>query len=131
MQDQLEIGLHALEAWTHAIKTGDWEPYIALLTDDYSFWLPEGGSTLNGMGIGLEQSKEQLVKSAFNQKRLQAYKNQPSRISTGNSHIVFEFLFDSEHLGRYVQNCLALSFDLRQGQVAACREYHCVLLNFE
>ena len=128
---KLAVANTALKFWIEAVTTGSWENYLGLLTEDYTFWLPEGGSVT--MGLNLKDSKEQLVRTDFNNKRLKAYNTSPSRISVGENTVVYEFLFDANEendKGEYYQNCMALSFDLDGRKVSACREYHCVLMNF-
>jgi len=128
MDTKMETARKALKHWIHAIKTGDWEGYMELLTEDYTFWLPKGGFTYKTSD--LVSSKEQLVDSDLNVNRLRAYSNEPSRVSRGENTVVFEFIYDADDSNSYFQNCMALSFDVEGEMIKACREYHCVLMKF-
>ncbi len=127
-EQKIKLAQVALAYWVEAVKTGSWENYLSLLTEDYSFWLPDGKQITRG--FDLKHSKEQLIASSFHEKRLKAYSQKPKRISVGHNTVVFEFLFNAKEGSEYFQNCLALSFDLVDHKISACREYHCVLMDF-
>ncbi len=118
----------ALEYWIHAIETKDWGPYLEILTEDYTFWLPEVGFTYKTSDLLF--SNEQLIDSSFNDKRLKAYKNKPNKTSYGENHVVFEFVYNFHPYSECFQNSMAISFDIIEDKIKACREYHCVLMKF-
>ncbi len=128
MMDKELTASRALDNWIHAIETRDWGPYLNMLTEDYTFWLPEVGFAYKTSDLLF--SNEQLVDSSFNERRLEAFKNEPSRISYGDTHVVFEFIYDANTTEECFQNCLAVSFDIIGDKINACREYHCALMKF-
>ena len=116
----------ALRNWIKGVETGAWREYLDLLTEDYTFLVPSSGySTL---GLDFEKNQEEKQKAAFQKMRRMAYSKQPDRTSTGGTTVVYEFIVESP----VDQNlhCLALSFDVLGNKISACREYHCVLMQY-
>ncbi len=126
MNEIEKIAEKGLKYWVLAIETGNWEPYMEMLNDDYTFWLPKGGFRYKTSDLHISGGK--LVDAELNANRLKAYKNPPNRKSIGDHTVVFEFIYSALNSKEHFQNCMALSFDIREGKISACREYHCVLM---
>ncbi len=120
----LKLAHQALHNWKIGLRNGDWTPYLNLLTDDYIFWVPE--NTIHFRPVSRKSPEKTFVPNSFIAKRLEFYDQEPSIISVGEYTIVFEFiLFKGEERG-----CMALSFDIHDGKISACREYQCILSSF-
>ncbi|SFQ81197.1 nuclear transport factor 2 family protein [Hymenobacter arizonensis] len=104
-----------------AIHTGGpIEPYLAMLTDDFVFYMPVG--PFKGRNEGRERAAECYRQIAASGPHI--LYEEPFRITANGDTVVLEFedggtLFG----GTPYHNRIAASFDVRDGKIAAYREY--------
>ena len=115
----MEVAQRAFRHFTHGLGTGEWQPFLDMLTDDFWFWFPIG--KFHGLNVGKERAKE------FFQYVSQAYSEGLSvtldRVTSNDTTVVFEFRDSGPMWGEPYKNRVAVSFDVRGDKICAYREY--------
>lgn len=116
----LETGHIAFQQLTHGLATGDWEPFLSLLTDDFSFWFPIG--PYHGLNVGKAKAAEffQYVTQTFAGGLIVT---SVDRVTSNQTTVVFEFRDQGSMNGQAYKNRVAVSFDIRGDKVCGYREY--------
>lgn len=110
----------AFEKLTHGLATGDWEPFLSLLTDDFSFWFPIG--PYHELNIGKAKAAEffQYVTQTF---AGGLAVESVDRVTSNLTTVVFESRDQGLMNGQAYKNRVAVSFDIRGDKVCGYREY--------
>ena len=116
----LEVGKQAFAQLTHGLATGDWNQFLDILTDDFSFWFPVG--PYHGLNVGKEKAREFLEYVS------QTFPGGLSitsveRITSNETTVVFEFRDEGMMRGEPYKNRIAASFDIRGDKICGYREY--------
>lgn len=121
MNNNLRIAKIALQLWIEGLETNNWEKYLAICSDDYSFKLPKDSLQFNSWLPEANKSPE--VQSEF----MTLIKNEPSRVLIGDTTVAFEFIkrYPTGTPSTHIDKCKALSFDIVDNQIAELREYYC------
>lgn len=114
------------EAFQQGLATGDWQSFLKLITDDFTFEFPIG--KFQGTHSGKEKAAEffAYVSQFFPQGLQLTIK----RVTWSDYTVVFEVLSEGEVMGKPYQNQAAISFDIRGEQICGYREYLGVLYQF-
>ncbi|ADI64486.1 nuclear transport factor 2 family protein [Trichormus azollae] len=116
----LKIAQQAFEYFTNGLENGNWQDFIDMLTDDFTFWFPMG--KFHGLNTGKERAKEFLeyVYEAF----------QPGikltslhSITSNEKTVIFEFRDEGNLFGQPYKNRVAVAFDVRDDKIYGYREY--------
>ncbi|HEY9616311.1 MAG TPA: nuclear transport factor 2 family protein [Microcoleaceae cyanobacterium] len=118
-QHTLQVGQRAFQHFQHGLATGDWQGFLAMLTDDFTFWFPIG--EYHGLNVGKDRAREffHYVNDVF----------QPGltlmldRVTSNETTVVFEFRDQGLMRGQPYKNRIAVSFDVRGEQICGYREY--------
>lgn len=115
----LEVPQQAFKHFNHGLATGEWNAFLDILTDDFSFWFPVG--QYHGLNVGKEKTREFLeyVSSAFPE----GLKVILDRVTSNETTVVFEFRDEGSLRGEPYKNRIAVSFDVRKDKICAYREY--------
>jgi ketosteroid isomerase-like protein len=115
----LEVGRRAFEHFEHGLATSDWQAFIDLLSDDFTFWFPVG--PYHGLNTGKEQAIAflQYVSESFGE----GLSLTLDRVTSNETTVVFEFRDEGLLLGQPYKNRVAVSFDVRGDRICAYREY--------
>lgn len=115
----LEDGKRAFERFSTGLRTGDWEPFLEILTDDFTFTFPAGA--FQGVNVGKDRAREFFlyVSSLFEG----GLETEVQRITYSGSTVVFELNSQGNLRGQPYTNQVAVSFDLQGDRVCAYREY--------
>jgi ketosteroid isomerase-like protein len=116
----LKIAQQAFEHFKHGLALGEWQEFLDMLTEDFTFWFPIG--KFHGWNQGKESAREffQYVSAAFNQGiKLTSL----DRITSNQTTVVFEFRDEALLLGQPYKNRVAIFFDVRGDKICAYREY--------
>ncbi|OUL29140.1 ketosteroid isomerase [Nostoc sp. T09] len=119
-ENTLKVAQQAFEHFTHGLATGEWQEFLDILTEDFTFWFPMG--KFHGMNEGKERAKEffQYVNASFNPGiKLTSL----DRVTSNDTTVVFEFRDEGLLLGQPYKNRVAVSFDVRGDKICAYREY--------
>lgn len=110
----------AFQTFTHGLATGDWNDFLAMLTDDFHFWFPMGPYKGHQSGKTTMAEFLQYVNQTFPQGLTLT---QLERVTSSETTVVFEFR-DEGYMGdKPYKNRVAVSFDFRDDQICCYREY--------
>lgn len=114
------------EAFQQGLATGNWQSFLKLITDDFTFEFPIG--KFQGTHSGKEKAAEFFAYvSQFFPQGLQLTMN---RVTWSDCTVVFEVLSEGEVMGKSYRNQAAISFDIRGEQICGYREYLGILYQF-
>lgn len=115
-----KVGTQAWNRFQNAWETGEWQPFLDMLTDDFTFWFPQG--EFRGRFSG-RKGKERVVAWAnFHRKAGNRVRTVPTHVSVGENTIIFENESESIPAGSY-KNWEAVAFEVRGEKISALREY--------
>ena len=117
--DTLNIAYRAFGYFEHGLATGEWQAFINMLSDDFTFWFPVG--PYHGLNTGKERTIDflQYVSESFSAGLLLTL----DRVTSNETTVVFEFRDEGLLLGQPYKNRVAVSFDVRGDRICAYREY--------
>lgn len=117
--DTMDVAQQAFKNFTHGLATGEWNQFLDMLTDDFTFWFPVG--PYHGLNVGKERAQEffKYVSEAFNQGLFLTLE----RITSNESTVVFEFRDEGLMWGQPYKNRVAVSLDVRDHKICGYREY--------
>ncbi len=116
----LEVGLRAFEHFKNGLAKGEWQPFLAMLTDDFTFHFPQG--KYKGENVGKAKAEEffKYVSATFagglNVTEL-------LRVTANETTVVFEFKDEGALRGEVYRNRVSISWDVRGEKLAGYREY--------
>lgn len=118
--DTLEVAHKAFGHFTHSLATGEWNQFIDMLTEDFTFWFPVG--PFHGLNTGKERFGEFLQYFSENFKGGIEITSL-ERVTSNETTVVFEFRDQGMLRGEPYKNRIAISFDIQGDKICAYREY--------
>lgn len=117
--DTVEIAHRAFGYFTHGLATGEWNLFVDMLTEDFTFWFPVG--PYHGLNVGKERARAffQYVSETFSQ----GLKLTLDRVTSNETTVVFEFRDEGLMWEQPYKNRVAVSFDVRRDKICGYREY--------
>ena len=121
--DTMQTADRAFRHFTHGLATGEWEMFLEMLTDDFTFWFPVG--SYQGWNVGKQKAIAffQYVSDAFTEGLAVTLE----RVTSNDSTVVFEIRSQGFLLGKPYNNQAAISFDVRGDKICSYREYLAVV----
>ncbi|WP_414582945.1 nuclear transport factor 2 family protein [Scytonema sp. PCC 10023] len=119
-ENTLTVAHQAFEHFQHGLATGEWNQFLDMLTEDFSFWFPMG--EFHGLNQGKEKAREffQYVSQAFSSGlKLTSL----DHVTSNETTVVFEFRDEGLLFGEPYKNRVAVSFDVRGNKICGYREY--------
>lgn len=118
-QHTLRIAHCAFEHFRHGLATGEWNQFIDMLAEDFTFWFPVG--PYHGLNVGKEQAIAffQYVSETFSS----GLSLTLDRVTSNQTTVVFEFRDEGLMRGEPYKNRVAVSFDVRGDRICGYREY--------
>lgn len=119
-QQTLETAQQAFEHFRHGLAKGEWEKFIAILSDDFTFSFPAG--PYQGLNEGKERMAEFLgyvSEKVFSQGLVFILE----RTTFNENTVVFEGKSEGLMFGKPYQNQVAISFDVQGVKICSYREY--------
>jgi ketosteroid isomerase-like protein len=119
-ENTLKVAHQAFENLQHGLATGNWNPLLDLLTEDFAFWFPVGA--YHGLNVGKERAQDFFlyVSEMFGQTiRLKSLE----RVTSNETTVVFEFRDEGMMRSEPYKNRIAVSFDVRGDKICGYREY--------
>lgn len=115
----IAVAQKAFKYFTNGLETGEWEPFLEMLTDDFSFWFPV--SKFHGLNQGKERAREffKYVAEAYSEGLTVTL----DRVMSNENTVVFEFRDQGIMWGNAYKNRVAVSFDVRGDKICFYREY--------
>jgi ketosteroid isomerase-like protein len=120
VKNTLKVAHQAFESLQHGLATGEWNPILELLTDDFTFWFPVG--PYHGLNVGKPRAREffQYVSQVFGHTiKLTSLE----RVTSNETTVVFEFRDEGMMGQEPYKNRIAVSFDVRGDKICGYREY--------
>lgn len=117
--DPRNVAMRAFQHFCTGLASGQWEPFLAMLSDDFSFWFPRG--KYKGLNVGKDRAREffTYVSSVFSE----GLSVTLDRVVGSGSTYIFEFRDEGKLRGQPYTNRVALALDVRGRQICAYREY--------
>lgn len=118
-ENTLKVARQAFEHFTQGLATGEWNVFIDMLTEDFTFWFPLG--PYHGLNVGKERVCEffHYVSEAFKP----GLSVTLDRVTSNETTVVFEFRDEGQLRGEPYKNRVAVSFDVRGDKICSYREY--------
>lgn len=115
----LTVAQHAFAHFEHGLATGNWQAFLEMLTDDFSFWFPLG--QFHGLNVGKDRAIEffTYVSEVYSE----GLNLTLDRVTSNETTVVFEFRDEGLMWGNPYKNRVAVSFDVRGDQICGYREY--------
>jgi ketosteroid isomerase-like protein len=118
----IEIARQAFDCFSQGWATGNFQPFINLLSDDVQFWLPVGKQQDKSVGY---ENKQQLIV------RLQARTEAgdrlmfslPDHVTHNDITVAFEFESQGTIRNHPFKGRNAISFDIAGDKITGIREY--------
>ncbi|HLM61266.1 MAG TPA: nuclear transport factor 2 family protein [Pyrinomonadaceae bacterium] len=117
--ETLLVARRALSLLAAAHLSGDFEPYLEMLTEDYTFYMPLG--EFRGKNVGVEKAAACYRQIAAANPQIEY--GEPFRATSAGNTVVFEFEDSGTIAGQPYYNRVAASFDVRGEQICGYREY--------
>lgn len=115
----IALAQEALQHWINGVCTGNWQPYLQVVTSDYPFYFANG--KYKNKKIDLSKP---VAKNGPEEDRLRNILNSPYTIAASRATVIFEFIYKGTQNGKDFKHCLAIAFDIQGQKIAACREYY-------
>ena len=115
-----DVAEEAFADFRHSLATGEWQPFLDRLTDDFTLQFPMG--RYQGKHVGKEKATEifQYVTQVFSEGLIV---DEIERITAEDNRVVFEFRDSGLLRGQPYQNIVAISLDVRGEKISGYREY--------
>ncbi len=115
----LKIAHQAFDQFTRGLATGEWQGFLDMLTEDFTFWFPMG--KFHGLNQGKDRASEffQYVATSFKG----GLSLTLDRFTSNETTVVFEFRDQGILLEQPYKNRVAVSFDVRGDKICSYREY--------
>lgn len=116
----LAVGNRALEHFKVGLATGAWEPFFAMLAEDFTLYFPHG--KFQGLNTGKARGE------AFFRYVTEAFGGcltitEVLRVAANETTFIFEFRNEGQLRGAPYKNRVTISWDIRGEQIVAAREY--------
>ncbi|HAX80368.1 MAG TPA: ketosteroid isomerase [Cyanobacteria bacterium UBA11372] len=119
-QDTMAVAQQGFKHFTHGLATGEWDSFLDMLTDDFTFWFPVG--SFHGLNEGKERARAffEYVSEVFSPG---ITITSIERVTSSDTTVVFEFRDEGKMRGEPYKNRIAVSFDIRGDKICGYREY--------
>ncbi len=108
-ENTLKVGQQGFDKLMHGLGTGDWNPLLDMLSDDFTFWFPIG--PYQGLNAGTEVFGSSITLTSL------------ERVTNSETTVVFEFRDEGIMRGQPYKNRIAVSFDVNGDKICGYREY--------
>ena len=110
----------AFQDFSQGLATGNWQPFLGWLTEDFCFSFPVG--VFKGKNIGKEKAEEffRFVSDRIFSEGLTLTLRQ---ITHNETTVVFEVDSTGKMMGQPYDNQAAIAFEVRGNQICSYREY--------
>lgn len=116
----MEVARRAFDHFRNGLARGEWEPFLGMLTDDFTFSFPTG--KYQGQHRGKDKAAEffKYVSETFSEGIVIT---EVLKVTGNETTVVFEFRDEGKLRGQPYKNRVAVSLDVRGDRISAYREY--------
>ena len=121
-----DVADEAFDHFRAGLETGNWQSFLAMLSDDFTFWFPMGAFAGEHRGREAAERFFEHVRSTFpGGIRITEMLSRPgSEPRPGDSStFVYEFRDEGTLRGEPYYNRVAVALDVRNGEITGYREY--------
>ncbi|MFP4299646.1 MAG: nuclear transport factor 2 family protein [Spirulinaceae cyanobacterium] len=114
-----DTGKQAFEYFSQGLATQQWDAFLEMLADDFTFWFPAG--PFQGLNTGKAKAREfcQYVAACFPD----GLSVTLDGITSNETTVVFELRSEGKFRGEIYKNRVAVFFDVRGDKICSYREY--------
>ncbi|MGD1917754.1 MAG: nuclear transport factor 2 family protein [Pleurocapsa sp.] len=120
MMNNIAIAKQAFDYFSHGLASGEWDNFLAMLTEDFTFSFPI--APFQGRNIGKDKA-ERFFNYVSTQVFTEGLYLTVERITSNETTVVFEVQSQGLMSGNPYQNQAAISFDVRDNLICGYREY--------
>ncbi len=117
----LDMAQRGFAAYQRGWATGDFAPYIAMLTDDFLFWFPAGPH--RGKYAGRSGREHMVAKCREHAEAGDRLTYAPYRVTSNDTTVMFEFDSEGTIGGKHYLGRNAISLDVSGERISGFREY--------
>jgi ketosteroid isomerase-like protein len=119
-ENTLKVAQKAFQHFTHGLASGDWNAFLDMLAEDFTFWFPMG--KYHGLNVGKQRAQEffQYVSEAFTPGLTLTSLDS---VTSNETTVVFEFRDEGLLMGEPYKNRVVVAFDVRGDKICGYREY--------
>lgn len=117
--ETLNVAHAAFEEFSQGLSSGDWDAFIARLSEDFTFWFPAGPFKGRNVGKARARAFFDSVSRVFPEGLLLTVE----RVMNDGNTVLFEVRSHGLMFGHPYENQAAISFDIRGENVCGYREY--------
>ncbi len=118
--NNIAIAKQAFDYFSHGLASGEWDNFLAMLTEDFTFSFPI--APFQGRNIGKDKA-ERFFNYVSTQVFTEGLYLTVERITSNETTVVFEVQSQGLMSGNPYQNQAAISFDVRDNLICGYREY--------
>ena len=118
-QGALDVAQRAFMTLQRCAFTGDWEPFVELLTDDVRIMWPVPG--FDGLTVGKDRVREMIA--SHHQGNLKRVRLDCKRVAANGPVVMMECRVEGEMGSGPSANGLLFVFEIRGDRIAASHEY--------
>ncbi|GFE70451.1 nuclear transport factor 2 family protein [Chroococcus sp. FPU101] len=126
--ETLQTAQLAFQYFAHALKTGEWAAFLAMLSEDFTFWFPIGA--YQGENVGKDKAVA-FFHSVTNQVFIGGLSLTLINVMSNETSVIFEVRSQGKMYGHSYQNQAAIVFEVRGEQICRYREYLGVLFRID
>ena len=117
--ETVKIAQVAFRDFSQGLASGEWSPFLAHVSDDFTFWFPAG--PFKGQNTGKDRAREffAMVSKVFPA----GLSLTVDRVMSQENTVLFEVRSQGIMLGHPYENQAAIAFDIKGEKVCGYREY--------
>ena len=117
--ETVKIAQVAFRDFAEGLASGEWSPFLARVSEDFTFWFPAG--PFKGQNTGKERAQAffAMVSKVFPEGLTLTI----NRVMSQENTVLFEVRSQGLMLGHPYENQAAISFDIKGEKVCGYREY--------
>lgn len=125
--ETLQVAQAAFQDYAAGLSTGEWQPFLDRLSEDFTFWFPAG--PFKGTNVGKEKIAAffATIPKIFPSGLTLTIQE----ITSNTTTVVFEVQSEGMMGTTPYQNQAAIAFDIRSNQICSYREYLGVVFQLE
>jgi ketosteroid isomerase-like protein len=121
-ESTLKVAKHAFAAFTEGWTTGNFQPFLEMLTDEFTFWYPYG--KYHGKFSGREGKAKMIAKCRdHHEAGDRLCLSPPHHITSSITTVIFEFECEGVISGEPYRGRIAIALDISNDKISGFREY--------